>query len=97
MPKNPINLTAIAVNNSVVLKWDGSHENITGYKIYYGTKSGIYNNADNIPIIIGNQNEYVINGLKNGEIYYFAVTAIGGEGGNIESNFSKEVFVRTSY
>lgn len=97
MPKNPVNLTAIAVNNSVVLKWDGSHENITGYKIYYGTKSGIYNNADNIPIIIGNQNEYVINGLKNGEIYYFAVTAIGGEGGNIESNFSKEVFVRTSY
>ena len=97
MPNNPVNLTAMAVNNSVVLRWDGSHENITGYKIYYGTKSGIYNNADNIPIIIGNQNEYVINGLKNGEIYYFAVTAIGGEGGNIESNFSEEVFARTSY
>lgn len=96
-PQKPINLTATAVNNSVVLNWEGSHENITGYKIYYGTKSGIYNNADNIPIIVGNQTEYVINGLRNGEIYYFTVTTIGGEGGNIESNFAEEVFVRTSY
>lgn len=96
-PQKPINLMATAVNNSVVLKWEGSHENITGYKIYYGTNSGIYNNADNIPIIVGNQTEYVINGLKNGEIYYFTVTTIGGEGGNIESAFAEEVFVRTSY
>ena len=96
-PQKPINLTATAVNNSAVLRWEGSHENITGYKIYYGTKSGIYNNADNIPIIVGNQTEYVINGLRNGEIYYFTITAIGGEGGNIESTFAEEVFVRTSY
>ena len=96
-PQKPINLTASAVNNSAVLRWEGSHENITGYKIYYGTKSGIYNNADNIPIIVGNQTEYVINGLRNGEIYYFTITAIGGEGGNIESAFAEEVFVRTSY
>ena len=96
-PQKPINLTATAVNNSAVLRWEGSHENITGYKIYYGTKSGIYNNADNIPIIVGNQTEYVINGLRNGETYYFTITAIGGEGGNIESAFAEEVFVRTSY
>ena len=96
-PQKPINLTATAVNNSAILRWEGSHENITGYKIYYGTKSGIYNNADNIPIIVGNQTEYVINGLRNGEIYYFTITAIGGEGGNIESAFAEEVFVRTSY
>ena len=96
-PQKPINLTATAVNNSVVLRWEGSHENITGYKIYYGTKSGIYNNADNVPIIVENQTEYVINGLRNGEIYYFTITAIGGEGGNIESAFAEEVFVRTSY
>ena len=97
MPQKPINLTAMAVNNSAVLRWEGSHENITGYKIYYGTESGIYNNAENIPIIVGNQTEYVVNGLRNGEIYYFTVTTIGGEGGNIESDFAEEVFVRTSY
>ena len=96
-PQKPINLTATAVNNSAVLRWEGSHENVTGYKIYYGTKSGIYNNADNIPIIVGNQTEYVVNGLRNGETYYFTITAIGGEGGNIESAFAEEVFVRTSY
>lgn len=96
-PQKPVNLTATAVNNSVILRWEGSHETITGYKIYYGEESGIYNMAGNEPIITGNQNEYVINGLKNGEIYYFSVTAIGGEGGNIESGFSEEVFARTSY
>ena len=96
-PQKPINLTAMAVNNSAVLRWEGSHENITGYKIYYGTESGIYNNAENIPIIVGNQTEYVVNGLRNGKIYYFTVTTIGGEGGNIESDFAEEVFVRTSY
>ena len=96
-PQKPINLTATAVNNSAVLRWEGSHENIMGYKIYYGTKSGIYNNADNIPIIVGNQTEYVVNELRNGETYYFTITAIGGEGGNIESDFAEEVFVRTSY
>ena len=96
-PQKPINLTATSVNNSVILKWGETHENITSYKIYYGTKSGIYNNADNIPIIVENQTEYVINGLRNGEIYYFTITAIGGEGGNIESAFAEEVFVRTSY
>ncbi len=94
-PQVPINLTAVSVNNnSVMLKWEGSHENISGYKIYYGTKSGVYNEAQHAPINVGNQNEYVIEGLNAGQVYYFTITAIGGEGGNTESGFSKEVYVR---
>ena len=80
-----------------MLKWEGSHENITGYKIYYGTKSGIYNDTQYKPIVIGNQSEYVVEGLNEGEVYYFTITAIGGEGGNIESGYSKEVYVRPVY
>ncbi len=97
-PLIPINLNASAVNgSSVMLKWEGSHENITGYKIYYGTKSGIYNDTQYKPIVIGNQSEYVVEGLNEGEVYYFTITAIGGEGGNIESGYSKEVYVRPVY
>ena len=97
-PKKPLipsNLTATAINGtSVMLKWNGSHENISGYKIYYGTKSGVYNEAQYTPIVIENVQEYTIEGLKEGKVYYFTVTAIGGEGGNIESGFSEEVYVR---
>ncbi|WP_300367813.1 fibronectin type III domain-containing protein [Brachyspira sp.] len=95
VPQVPINLTASSIDgNSVILKWEGSHENISGYKIYYGTKSGVYNDAQHTPIIVGNQNEYIIEGLIEGKVYYFTITAIGGEDGNSESGFSQEVYVR---
>ena len=95
LPQIPVNLTATAVNNnSVMLRWDAVHEDVVGYKIYYGTKSGVYNDAQYTPIQIGNQSEYYIEGLNSNEVYYFTITAIGGEGGNIESGFSKEVYVR---
>ncbi|MEI0492949.1 fibronectin type III domain-containing protein [Brachyspira intermedia] len=94
-PLVPSNLTATAINGtSVMLKWNGSHENISGYKIYYGTKSGVYNEAQYTPIVIENVQEYTVEGLEEGRVYYFTVTAIGGEGGNIESGFSEEVYVR---
>ncbi|MBW5381457.1 fibronectin type III domain-containing protein, partial [Brachyspira hampsonii] len=94
-PLVPSNLKADVVSGtSVMLSWSGSHENISGYKIYYGTKSGEYNEAQYTPIVIENVHEYKIEGLKEGTVYYFTVTAIGGEGGNIESGFSEEVYVR---
>ena len=95
VPLVPVNLRAeSADNNSVILRWNGSHENVVGYKIYYGTKSGVYNNAEHTPIVVGNQTEYLLEGLNAEEVYYFRVTAIGGEGGNIESGFSDEVYIR---
>ena len=94
-PLVPSNLTVTPINGtSVMLKWNGSHENISGYKIYYGTKSGVYNEAQYTPIVIENVQEYTVEGLEEGRVYYFTVTAIGGEGGNIESGFSEEVYVR---
>ena len=95
LPLVPDNLTAEPLNNnSIMLRWRGSHENVSGYKIYYGTKSGVYNNAEHTPIVVGNQTEYLLEGLNSQEVYYFRVTAIGGEGGNIESGFSEEAYAR---
>ena len=96
-PLKPINIKATPLNGSIMLQWEGSHEDISGYKIYYGTESGIYNNANNEPIIVDDINEYIIDNLDNNEIYYFRVTTIGGEGGNIESDFSEEVYARPNY
>lgn len=94
-PLIPDNLKAdVLSGSSVKLSWNGSHENISGYKIYYGTQPGVYNQAEYTPIVIENVSEYVIEGLEEGKVYYFTITAIGGEGGNIESGFSEEVYVR---
>lgn len=93
-PFSPVNFTAESIDNGIVLKWAKTHENITGYKIYYGTRSGIYNDASTTPIVIGNQNEYVITGLDSNKTYYLRITSIGGESGNIESDFSDEVYAR---
>lgn len=96
-PQTPINLTAIPADSAVVLKWEEAHNgNAVGYKIYYGTKSGIYNEFNDVPIVIGKQNEYVIDGLENGKLYYFNVRAFAKESDTLESDFAKEVYARPS-
>lgn len=96
-PLAPINVTATPADRAVVLKWDEAHNgNAIGYKIYYGKRPGIYNEYNDVPIFIGKQNEYVINGLENGQLYYFSITAVGKESDTLESDFSKEVYARPS-
>jgi hypothetical protein len=69
----------------VVLQWDPNSEtDLAGYKVYYGTSSGIYGT----PITIGTQASYTFTQLASGT-YYFAVTAYNASG--LESAFSNEV------
>jgi hypothetical protein len=69
----------------VSLIWDPSiSPDVSGYKVYVGTNSGIYN----APITVGNQTSYTVTGLSDGT-YYFAVTAFDPAGN--ESDFSNEV------
>jgi hypothetical protein len=69
----------------VSLVWDPSiSPDVSGYKVYVGTRSGIYS----APITIGNQISYTVRGLSDGT-YYFAVTAFDLYGN--ESAFSNEV------
>lgn len=71
---------------SVTLVWDPSpSQDVTGYKIYYGTSSRSYTNV----IVVGNVLTATITGLVEGTKYYFAATAYNVLGW--ESDYSAEV------
>lgn len=57
-----------------------------GYRLYYGTESGLYQNS----IDLGLTTRYSLSQvpLPGGKTYYFAVTAYNAAG---ESGFSNEV------
>lgn len=74
-----------ALAADVTLAWDANTESdLAGYKVYYGTASGVYGT----PITIGTQTTYTVTGLPPGT-YYFAVTAYNTSG--LESGYSNEV------
>ena len=68
----------------VYLAWN-ANPNAAGFKVYWGTASGVYsNNLD-----AGNQNRAIVGGLIEGTQYYFAATAYNDVG--TESSYSSEV------
>ena len=73
---------------TATVSWDKNPEpDIKGYKIYYGTSSGNYDN--NIWIDSPDQTSYVFDNLQEGNTYYFAVTAV--DLADQESELSDEV------
>ncbi len=88
-------LHAIPGDSFVSLEWDKSTDDIgvTGYKVYYGTQSVTNENTVKYDknIDAGNELQYIIGGLQNGETYYFAVTAYD-KAGNESNYFSPEVY-----
>ena len=93
----PTNNTINQVDNTgvITLNWlpptentDGSSlNNLSGYKIYYGTSADTLTSS----ITINNPglSSYVIENLALGNVYYFTITAINGA--NIESGYSNIV------
>lgn len=83
--------TALAVTVSIAwtaptTNTDGSTlTDLDGYKIHYGTASGIYTQT----IDVGNVTTYEVMGLNEGSTYYFATTAYDTSGN--ESTYSNEV------
>ena len=70
---------------SVGLSWVSSPDpSVVGYKIYYGTASGVYTTS----VGVGNVTSYTLSGLAFGTVYYFAATSVNGSGQ--ESAFSNE-------
>jgi len=70
------------------VSWDANTEkDLNGYKIYYGTNSGNYDNE----IDVGNDTSYTVANLDSNTTYYFAVTAYDFSGN--ESRFSEEVSI----
>ena len=102
LPLPPRNLTAVAGDGAVSLYWRQSPtENITGYLVYYSSVRGEYFGNDAAlgpsPIDAGMTNSILINGLKNGALYYFTVAAYDIKTGDINyhaGEFSSEVTAR---
>jgi Fibronectin type III domain len=90
-------LTAVMANHTaigadVTLAWDPSlSTDITGYRLYLGTASGVYNQTSDVGIEITT----MVSNLIVGKTYYFVVTAYTSSG--LESPPSNEVsFTPTS-
>jgi hypothetical protein len=80
-----------APNGTAILTWDAVvHASLSGYRVYYGTAPGAYNQPFGTGINVGNVLTHTINGLSSGTRYYFAVTSINSS--NVESGYSSEVF-----
>ena len=76
---------AFAETRSVTLSWDAnSEQDIAGYKVYWGTASGVYDQFNDV-----SQTTAPVSDLTVGVRYYFAVTAYDLSG--LESGYSDEV------
>lgn len=91
VPSNPVSPSPNP-GNSVTLTWDAPTTNIdgspltdlAGYKIYYGTSTGVYSNV----LDVKNVTTYNITGLSPGT-YYFTLTAYNTS--KQESDYTKEI------
>ena len=76
---------AFADTRSVTLSWDANTEpDIAGYKVYWGTSSGVYDKFSDV-----SQTTASVSDLAIGIRYYFAVKAYNEAG--LESGYSEEV------
>jgi fibronectin type 3 domain-containing protein len=72
------------------LQWDAvANTALTGYRVYYGTRSGTYVQQLGSGIPTGNTTTYTFSNLTRGTTYYFVVTST--DSGARESSYSNEV------
>lgn len=80
-----------ASSNTAFLAWDPvMAANLAGYRVYYGTAAGVYQQPVGSGVSVGNVTSFTVTGLTSGRRYYFAATA--RDTSNNESAFSNEVF-----
>ena len=96
-PLPPAQLTAVASDGMIQLRWKNSPDpNARGYLVYYGSSADDYFGEDaslgKSPIDVGKLTAVNINGLKNGTLYYFRVAAYSSP--SHVGEFSREVRAR---
>jgi hypothetical protein len=75
---------------SITLAWNANSEpDLRGYRVYYGTSSGAYQQVRGAGLDAGRSTSFTINNLRAGTVYYIAVTSYDAAGN--ESAFSGEV------
>ena len=81
-----LTLSATGFSAQISLAWSPNTEsNLGGYRLYYGISSRNYSQT----ISVGLSTNYTVTNLTDGEIYYFALTAVSAEG--LESGYSNEI------
>ncbi len=90
----PVSLTvntATTSTSSATLSWVLNKEtDLSGYKVYMGTRSGVYN----APIDVGKVATYQVNNLAKGTTYFFTITAYDTTGNESSptAELSKSIF-----
>ncbi|WP_161407376.1 polysaccharide lyase family 8 super-sandwich domain-containing protein [Paenibacillus silvestris] len=82
----PILVSAEGGASQVVLSWTGVH-GAAGYRVKYGTSSGVYTKTLDVTAV-SSTNQVAVTGLETGKKYYFAVAAYQAAG---ESSLSNEL------
>ena len=100
-PLPPFTVYAEAGNGCVTLSWSRSvDDSAGGYYVYYGNRPGEYLGRfaleGDSPVNVGKKTSVTLNGLKNGTIYYFAVSAYSKIDPRINGELSREVYARPS-
>lgn len=98
-PIPPYAIFAKAGEGSVTVSWQASlDENVGGYLLYYGERSGEYVGRvaleGDSPIDVQDALSITLTGLENNAIYYFAVAAVSKYDSSIVGELSREVFAR---
>jgi hypothetical protein len=99
LPLPPFSVTAVPGDGSVTISWTYSVDDLSGgYYVYYGEHPGEYLGraaAEGAsPVNAGNTNSVTLTGLKNGTIYYFAVSSCSRFDSQIRGELSEEVYAR---
>ncbi len=100
-PPPPRGVAAEADDRAVTVSWQKvADADVAGYRVYFGETSGRYFGSSTTrgdsPIDAGNASSLTVDGLDNGELYYFAVAAYDHTDPPHESSFSREVSARPS-
>lgn len=98
-PPPPTLVVAKAADGAVELKWRPSPDaDLAGYLLYYGEARGEYFGEDaaagKSPLDVGNRTSAVVDGLRNGTLYYFAIAAYDRATPRHIGEFSREVSAR---
>lgn len=98
-PLPPFSVRAVPGDGCVTVNWNYSaDESAGGYYVYYGERPGEYLGRiaaeGSSPVNAGNTTTFTLNGLKNGTIYYFAVSTWSRYDKRINGPLSQEVFAR---
>ena len=98
-PTAPFRVKAVPGDGYVDLSWAYSvDENAGGYWIFYGSRPGEYLGTEAVegpsPIKVDNITSFRLNGLKNGAIYYFALSTYSKEDEQISGGLSNEANAR---